>query len=113
MDPFFRKLQNYCQRIRCNGQCLLDSRLQTKAAVEEKRVKAFQLAEGRKQVPLLFLAANGNKPYQLNVKTFTKPMKGKKNTREFAAKKLVKHVAKVSKPKVWQILKPSDFKSIV
>eukprot|EP00944_MAST-04C_sp_MAST-4C-sp1_P005614 g5614.t1 len=111
MDPFFSEAAKLLSKNKeCNGQCFagtLDCR--RKLPSKKSVLKRFNLRREGKQVPLLFLAANGNKPYQLNVKTFTKPMKGKKNTREFAAKKLVKHVAKVSKPKVWQILKPSDF----
>ena len=111
IDPFFAEAAKLLSKNKeCNGQCFagtLDCR--RKLPSKKSVLKRFNLRREGKHIPLLFLAANGNKPYQLNVKTFTKPMNGKKNTREFAAKKLVKHVAKVTKPKVWQVLKPSDF----
>ena len=87
MDPFFSEAAKLLSKNKeCNGQCFagtLDCR--RKLPSKKSVLKRFQLAGGRSMYRFCFFSANGNKPYQLNVKTFTKPMR-KKNTREFAAK---------------------------
>ena len=96
----------------CDGHCFVGTLDCNRKLPSKKTVlKRFNLKKV-KNVPLLFVAANGNKPYQLtDVKVFTKPVKGKKNTREFSAKKLVKHVSKNSRPRLFTVTKPSDFQT--
>ena len=80
VDPFLTESASlFAKDSECDGHCYVGTLDCTRKLPSKKSVLQRFNLKRVKNVPLLFVAANGNKPYQLNdVKIFTKPVKKKK-----------------------------------